>query len=88
MFQNLTGMHQISQTYQNLLAVYVRGMIKRLPMWLWKKIVFKMYSVRPQCSFLPLVEDTALVKPSYQRSLQKTLAIHRELAQRTLVETT
>ncbi|KAG0339451.1 hypothetical protein BG000_002083 [Podila horticola] len=65
---------------KNLLSVYVRGMMKRLPVWLWKKILGKMYSNRVQASFLPLVDDTAPVKPSYQRSLHKTLAIHRELA--------
>jgi len=55
-------------------------MMKRLPVWLWKRIILKMYAARPQASFLPLVEDNAPVKPSYQRSLYKTLAIHKELA--------
>ncbi|KAG0088371.1 hypothetical protein BGZ93_010445 [Podila epicladia] len=64
---------------KNLISAFVRGMIKRLPVWLWKRIVFKMYSARPQCSFLPLVDDNAQVKPTYQRSLHKTLAIHKEL---------
>ncbi|KFH65425.1 hypothetical protein MVEG_08903 [Podila verticillata NRRL 6337] len=65
---------------KNLLSAYIRGLIKRLPMWLWKKIICRMYCTRPQCSFLPLVADNASVKPSYQRSLHKTLKIHREQA--------
>ncbi|KAF9309296.1 hypothetical protein BG003_009925 [Podila horticola] len=65
---------------KNLISTFVRGMMKRLPVWLWKRIVFKMYSARPQASFLPLVDDIAQVKPTYQRSLHKTLAIHKELA--------
>lgn len=59
--------------------------MKRLPVWLWKRIVFKMYSNRAQVSFLPLIEDNAPVKPSYQRSLHKTLAIHKELAETSIV---
>ncbi|KAG0011662.1 hypothetical protein BGZ81_002050 [Podila clonocystis] len=70
---------------KNLISAFVRGMMKRLPVWLWKRIVFKMYSARPQCSFLPLVEDNAQVKPLYQRSLHKTLAIHQELAKPAVV---
>ncbi|KAG0027256.1 hypothetical protein BGZ81_005738 [Podila clonocystis] len=65
---------------KNMLAAYVRGMMKRLSVWLWKEILSKMHSARVQASFLPLVGDTAPVKPSNQHSLHKTLAIHRELA--------
>ncbi|KAG0084402.1 hypothetical protein BGZ93_001261 [Podila epicladia] len=65
---------------KNLLSVIVRGMIKRLPRWLWKKICIKMVGARHQASFLPLIEDNAPVKTPYQRSLHKTLAIHKELA--------
>ncbi|KAG0011663.1 hypothetical protein BGZ81_002051 [Podila clonocystis] len=72
---------------KSLLSAFVRGMIKRLPAWLWKRIICKMYSARPQCSFLPLVEDNAPVKPTYQRSLHKTLAIHQELAKPAVVAT-
>lgn len=54
--------------------------MKRIPVWLWKRIVYKMYSARFQCSFLPLVEDKAPVKPLHQRSLHKTLAILQNLA--------
>ncbi|KAF9381209.1 hypothetical protein CPC16_009965, partial [Podila verticillata] len=38
-----------------------------------------------QVSFLPLIEDNAPVKPSYQRSLHRTLAIHKELAETPIV---
>ncbi|KAG0088370.1 hypothetical protein BGZ93_010444 [Podila epicladia] len=40
------------------------------------------------CSFLPLVDDNAPVKPSFQRSLHKTLAIHKELAKSPAAMTT
>ncbi|KAF9210824.1 hypothetical protein BGZ59_008900 [Podila verticillata] len=70
---------------KNLLAVFFRGLMKRLPGWLWKRIVFKMCSNRAQVSFLPLIEDNAPVKPSYQRSLHRTLAIHKELAETPIV---
>ncbi|KAG0095883.1 hypothetical protein BGZ93_005275 [Podila epicladia] len=64
---------------KNLLSVIVRAMMKRLPRWLWKKICLKMAGARHQASFLPLIEDNAPVKTLYQRSLHKTLAIHKEL---------
>lgn len=54
-------------------------MMKRLPQ-LWRKILINNFKARHQASFLPLVEDNAPVKPTYQRSLHKTLAIHREQA--------
>ncbi|KAF9381251.1 hypothetical protein CPB97_007867 [Podila verticillata] len=73
---------------KNMLAVLVRGMMKRIPAWIWRRIICKMFASRPQCSFLPLIEDDAPVKPSYQRSLQKTLAIHKELAKKHIVLTT
>ncbi|KFH70619.1 hypothetical protein MVEG_03469 [Podila verticillata NRRL 6337] len=65
---------------KNLLSVLVRAMMKRIPVWVFKRIIYKMYASRPQASFLPLVEDTAPLKPSYQRSLRKTMKIHREQA--------
>ena len=57
-------------------------MMKRIPEWVLKRITYKMYASRPQASFLPLVEDNAPIKPSYQYSLHKTLAIHKELAKK------
>ncbi|KAG0324884.1 hypothetical protein BG000_002010 [Podila horticola] len=73
---------------KNLLSAFVRGMVKRLPVWLWKRIIIKMFSARPQCSFLPLVDDIAQVRPTYQRSLHKTLAIHKELVKKPAVVAT
>ncbi|KAG0040421.1 hypothetical protein BGZ82_002844 [Podila clonocystis] len=66
---------------KNMMASIVRGMIKRIPLWLWRRMVYKMNSARSQASFLPLIEDKAKVGPLYQRSLHKTLAIRRDLAQ-------
>lgn len=54
--------------------------MKRIPPWLQRKIVIKMTETRPQVSFLPLVEDKGTVKPIYQASLQKTLAILKRRA--------
>ncbi|KAG0079885.1 hypothetical protein BGZ93_003069 [Podila epicladia] len=73
---------------KNMLSIIVRGMMKRLPCWLWKKICLKIVGARHQASFLPLIEDNAPVKPLYQRSLHKTLAIHKELAKTPAVVTT
>lgn len=64
------------------MSVVVRGMMKRLPVWLWKKILGKMYSNRVQASFLPLIEDNFPVKPMYQRSLHKTLPIVKKLLEK------
>jgi hypothetical protein len=44
-----------------------------------------MMAARNQASFLPLAEDNAKAKPLYQRSLHKTLAIHKKLAQKPFV---
>ncbi|KAF9380053.1 hypothetical protein CPB97_008601 [Podila verticillata] len=64
---------------KNMLSVVVRGMMKRLPRWLWRRIVINIVKPRHQVSFLPQIEDNAPVKPLYQPSLPKTLAIHKEL---------
>ncbi|KAG0336806.1 hypothetical protein BG000_006129 [Podila horticola] len=65
---------------KNMLASFVRGLMKRLPQWLWKKIILRMAAARYQASFLPLDEDRSKVKPLYQRSLHKTLPILKDLA--------
>ncbi|KAF9197415.1 hypothetical protein BGZ59_005464, partial [Podila verticillata] len=67
---------------KNLHSVLIREMMKRIPVWVFKRIIYKMYASRPQASFLPLVEDNAPLKPSYQYSLHKTLAINKELAKK------
>ncbi|KAG0019141.1 hypothetical protein BGZ82_000234 [Podila clonocystis] len=64
---------------KNVRASLVRGLIKRLPHWLWRRIILKKVAARSQASFLPQVEDIAKkAKRSYQPSLHKTLAIHKE----------
>ncbi|KAG0011321.1 hypothetical protein BGZ82_003050 [Podila clonocystis] len=73
---------------KNTLSVLVRAMMKRLPRWLWKRIVIKVLAARHQASFLPLVEDNAPVKPIYQQSLHKTLAIHKEKAEKSSIVAT
>ncbi|KAG0331845.1 hypothetical protein BG000_010558 [Podila horticola] len=65
---------------KNLQAKFTRIVMKRIPPWLQRKIVIKMTETRPQVSFLPLVEDKGTVKPIYQASLQKTLAILKRRA--------
>ncbi|KAF9428988.1 hypothetical protein BGZ94_000217 [Podila epigama] len=64
---------------KSISSVCMRGMMKRLPAWLWRSIVTKnQLAVRPQASFLPQVEERGKVKAAYQRSLHKTLAIHKK----------
>ncbi|KAF9370937.1 hypothetical protein CPC16_003397 [Podila verticillata] len=50
---------------KNIVATFVRGMMKRFPTWLWKKILFRMNSTRYQASYLPLVNDNFKTKPLY-----------------------
>ncbi|KAG0013191.1 hypothetical protein BGZ82_002273 [Podila clonocystis] len=66
---------------ENMLASVIRSMIKRLPPWLWRKIVLRQVQARHQASFLPLIEDPSKVKAQYQRSLHKTLPILKDLAE-------
>ncbi|KAF9316356.1 hypothetical protein BG003_002039, partial [Podila horticola] len=64
-----------------LISVYaaaVRVMMLKLLIWLWARIGIKITAARPQVSFLPLVADKGQVKPHYQRSLHKTLAILKQ----------
>ncbi|KAG0345670.1 hypothetical protein BG004_003338 [Podila humilis] len=64
---------------KNMMAALVRGFIKRMPQWLWKKIVLSKYLARPQASFLPLIKDDAKLKPMAQQSLIKTLPILKKI---------
>ncbi|KAG0330714.1 hypothetical protein BG000_011560 [Podila horticola] len=59
-------------------AAITRAVFKRSPAWLWRKVMTKRTSERPIASFLPLVEDQGSVKPKYQPSLHKTLAIYEQ----------
>ncbi|KAF9200415.1 hypothetical protein BGZ59_003322, partial [Podila verticillata] len=65
----------------NLTATIIRTVMKRLPPWLWKQIQLKMIAARPQISFIPQVKDQGTMKPTYQHSLHKTLAILKDLAE-------
>ncbi|KAG0339380.1 hypothetical protein BG000_002241 [Podila horticola] len=65
---------------KTLMAVFVRSSMKRVPSWLWKRLLIKMSQARPQCSFLPLVEDKGEVKPLLQPSLHKTLSLAKQQA--------
>ncbi|KAG0342758.1 hypothetical protein BG000_001618 [Podila horticola] len=59
------------------ISVFVRAVMRRLPEFLMKRLaIAQLAAVRPQVSFLPLVEDKANIPKSDQPSLHKTLAIH------------
>lgn len=60
---------------KNLAGVVSRYWLKHMPHWLWRRVLIQSALVRPQISFLPLVEDLGTTKPITQPSLQKTLAI-------------
>ncbi|KAG0334034.1 hypothetical protein BG000_008694 [Podila horticola] len=52
-----------------------RAMMRNMPAWLMRRLLVQLARSRPQVSFLPQVEDKGTIKPLYQRSLHKTLAI-------------
>lgn len=58
----------------------VRATMKRIPIWLWKKVGASVINARHQASFLPEIEDKARLKRLYQPSLHKTREIRAELA--------
>ncbi|KAF8951052.1 hypothetical protein BGZ52_000564 [Haplosporangium bisporale] len=63
---------------KGFLGAFTKAMFKRIPAWLWRKVVVKMSIQRPQLSFLPLVEDKGTAEAAFQPSLHKTLAILKE----------
>ncbi|KAG0026442.1 hypothetical protein BGZ82_009469 [Podila clonocystis] len=63
---------------KDLSAIVLRCFIKRMPAWLWRRVLIKMCQARPKASFLPLVEDKGTEPPLYQASFEKTLAIIEE----------
>ncbi|KFH66033.1 hypothetical protein MVEG_08134 [Podila verticillata NRRL 6337] len=65
---------------KGLVPVVLRALLKRIPYWLWRKMLVKMSLSRPQVSFLPLAEDKGTLTPKYQPSLQKTLEILKRRA--------
>ncbi|KAI9240078.1 MAG: hypothetical protein BYD32DRAFT_193624 [Podila humilis] len=60
---------------KNLHSMAVKNYIRRIPSWLWKRIMTKPILARPQASFLPLVEDKGTKPVIRQPSLYKTLPI-------------
>ncbi|KAF9320539.1 hypothetical protein BG003_005722 [Podila horticola] len=69
-----------SQTFsklggKTLAAIVLKAAMKRIPKWLWTRLIAQLSRPRPQASFLPLVEDIGTVPAGYQPSLHKTLAI-------------
>ncbi|KAG0338360.1 hypothetical protein BG004_007262 [Podila humilis] len=64
---------------KNMMATVVRGMLKRMPTWLFRMMMTKNYRARPQASFLPLIKDVAKIMPSPQQSLIKTLPLLRKI---------
>ncbi|KAG0330504.1 hypothetical protein BG004_002098, partial [Podila humilis] len=64
---------------KNIMAALVRVFMKRMPQWLWKKIVLSRCAARPQASFLPPVKDDGKRKPVSQQSLIKTLPILKKI---------
>ncbi|KAF9391885.1 hypothetical protein CPC16_003798 [Podila verticillata] len=63
---------------KNMRATLVRAVLRRLPNWIWKRIIMNMSTLRPQASFLPLIKDNNKLKLMYQPSLAKTLPILEE----------
>lgn len=66
LYSTLVGKTVVSST--------VRAVVKHvLPTWFWRRLVINnQLAVRPQVSFLPLVEEKGSVGKVYQASLEKT----------------
>ncbi|KAG0345461.1 hypothetical protein BG004_003698 [Podila humilis] len=64
---------------KTMMAPLVRVFLKRMPQWLWKKIVLSKHMARPQASFLPMVQDDGQPKPMAQQNLIKTLPILKNI---------
>ncbi|KAF9189334.1 hypothetical protein BGZ50_000858 [Haplosporangium sp. Z 11] len=67
--------YETSQTMAKLLGrswmtLVVRMLTKRIPKWLWLRVMDKMQGYRPQATFLPLVPDRGSSKPAPQASLK------------------
>ncbi|KAG0014517.1 hypothetical protein BGZ82_001735 [Podila clonocystis] len=60
---------------KGMMSSVVRAGLKRLPRWMWRRMIIKVVTARPQASFLPLVEEDTVLKPVHQPSLHKTAAI-------------
>ncbi|GJJ71455.1 hypothetical protein EMPS_03805 [Entomortierella parvispora] len=60
---------------KTILGAVMRFIQRRMPHWLWMRILKSEPTDRPQVSFLPLVEDKGTIPPAPQPSLTKTLEI-------------
>ncbi|KAG0091418.1 hypothetical protein BGZ93_003274 [Podila epicladia] len=65
---------------KSMVSLVARAVMKQLPDWLWRRLMVRMSHMRHQASFLPLIESKGTVKPEYQPSLEKTLAILKQQA--------
>ncbi|KAF9311537.1 hypothetical protein BG003_007303 [Podila horticola] len=72
---------------KSALSVLVRATMKRIPIWLWKKVGAGVINARHQASFLPEVEDKARLKRLYQPSLHKTREILVEQLKNKAIDT-
>ncbi|KAF9387187.1 hypothetical protein CPB97_002859 [Podila verticillata] len=70
MFTNIAG--------KGFAAKLTRGMMSRIPHWLWVRLMTKMSLSRPQATFLPLIAETGSATPKYGASYHKTLAIQQK----------
>ncbi|KAF9409843.1 hypothetical protein BGZ94_001836, partial [Podila epigama] len=68
----------IKQKDPSIVTSVVRGVLKRLPTWVMRRAVVYNSGVRPQVSFLPLIDEEVNGSAAYQASLHKTLAILKE----------
>ncbi|KAF9131762.1 hypothetical protein BGW39_001364 [Mortierella sp. 14UC] len=58
-------------------AALTRFVFKKMPFWLWTRMMVKMIVNRPQASFLPAVPNTGTVPPADPDSYRETLKIVR-----------
>ncbi|KAF9914948.1 hypothetical protein BX616_007252 [Lobosporangium transversale] len=64
-------------TATGLVSKVIRCISRNFPVWLWNFCIKRWLEVRPQVSFLPLVDNIGTVPAKYQPSLQKTLELRR-----------
>ncbi|KAG0331522.1 hypothetical protein BG004_001628 [Podila humilis] len=64
---------------KNMMAAVVRGLIKRMPPWLFRMMTTASFRARPQASYLPLIDDVAKIMPSPQQSLIKTTPLLKKI---------
>ncbi|KFH66123.1 hypothetical protein MVEG_08224 [Podila verticillata NRRL 6337] len=66
---------------KNMMSSIARALMKRMPAFLWARVLSNMASRRPQVCFLPLVDNKGTGAIADQPSLRKTLAILKERIQ-------